>query len=92
MTVTRGFVITIASGVGFATVGALLGFALGRLAPDYYRFVFRGPPQIDLDPAQAGLGLGASQGLGGGLFIGLVIVVAVAWSKSRRSDKSKPVS
>jgi hypothetical protein len=88
MTVVRGFLITIASGAGFAVVGGLLGFALGKLAPDYYRIVFRIPPDVDLDPAHAGLGLGATQGLSGGLFIGLVIVLAVAWHNSRKTTST----
>lgn len=88
MTVTRGFIITIASGIAFAIIGAGLGFALGTVAPDYYRTVFRIPPDVDLDPAQAGLGLGFTQGLVAGLIIGLVIVVAVAWHNSRLARPS----
>lgn len=88
MTVVRGFLITIASGVGFGIVGGLLGYALGKFAPDYYRIVFRIPRQLDLDPAHAGLGLGATQGLVAGLFIGLVIVLAVAWCDSHRKNRS----
>lgn len=88
MTVLRGFLITIASGAGFAVTGALLGFGLGKLAPDYYRIVFRIPRNVDLDPADAGLGLGATQGLAGGLFIGLGIVLAVAWFNSRKTTST----
>ena len=83
MTVVRGFAITIASGLGFGLFGAGLGYLLGSIAPDYYRTVFRIPPEVVVDPVQAGLGLGVTQGLVGGLVIGLVIVVAVAWYNSR---------
>ena len=83
MTVVRGFIITIASGFAFAAIGGVLGYAMGTFAPDYYRIVFRIPPGVELDPAQADLGLGLTQGLAAGLFIGLVIVVAVAWYRSR---------
>ncbi|MDB5336416.1 MAG: hypothetical protein JWN70_2035 [Planctomycetaceae bacterium] len=83
MTVLRGFIITITSGVVFALVGALAGYSLGLIAPDYYRTVFRMPPEISLDLAQAGLGLGATQGLGAGILIGLAIVVTVAWYNLR---------
>ena len=83
MTVVRGFIITIASGLAFAATGGVLGWAMGTLAPDYYRIVFRIPPDIEFDPAQAGLGLGLTQGLAAGLFVGLVIVLAVAWYRSR---------
>jgi len=89
MTVLRGFSITIASGLAFACVGAIAGYVLGRVAPDYYRTVFRIPPDIPLDPAQAGLGLGVTQGCAAGLIVGLVIVVAVAWHNSRATTQQK---
>jgi len=83
MTVVRGFAITIASGIAFALFGAGAGYFLGSVAPDYYRTVFRIPPEMSIDPAQAGLGLGVTQGIAAGLAIGLVIVVSVAWYNSR---------
>ena len=83
MTVVRGFTITIASGLVFGLLGAGTGYLLGSVAPDYYRTVFRIPPEVSIEPAQAGLGLGVTQGLAAGLIIGLVIVVSVAWYNSR---------
>jgi hypothetical protein len=83
MNVLRGFVITVASGLAFAVIGGVLGYVIGAFAPDYYRVVFRIPPGIQLDPAEVGFGLGLTQGLVAGLFIGLVIVVSVAWYRSR---------
>jgi len=83
MNVLRGFAITIASGIAFSVLGAGAGYLLGSVAPDYYRTVFRIPPEISIDPAQAGLGLGVTQGLAAGLLIGLVIVISVAWYNSR---------
>jgi hypothetical protein len=87
MTVLRGFAITIASGAAFSILGGAFGYALGALAPDYYRFVFRIPPGVDLEPAHAGLGLGLTQGLAAGLVVGLVIVLAVAWYNSRLTTR-----
>ncbi len=81
MTVIRGFLITLASGFAGGVMGLGIGFLLGRFAPDYYRVMFRMP--IDLDPTQAGIGLGLTQGLGAGLMVGLVIVLTVAWYESR---------
>ncbi|MDC0261764.1 hypothetical protein OAK47_00940 [Planctomycetaceae bacterium] len=83
MTVVRGFVITIASGLVFGFLGAVMGYLLGSVAPDYYRTVFRIPPEISIDTSQAGLGLGVTQGVAAGLVVGLVIVVSVAWYDSR---------
>lgn len=78
MTVVGGFIITIASGFGFAATGGVLEYAMARIAPDYYRTVFRIPLDIELAPARASLGLGLTQGLVAGLFVGLVIVLTVA--------------
>lgn len=83
MTVLRGFTITLASSVAFAFFGAVAGYMLGSVAPDYYRTVFRIPSDASIDMAQAGLGLGLTQGFGAGLIVGLVIVVTVAWYNSR---------
>lgn len=90
MTVIRGFMTTIASGLAFACFGAIAGYLLGSIAPDYYRTVFRIPPQALIDPAQAGLGLGVTQGLGAGLIVGLVIVVSVGWHNSRMCTLQPP--
>lgn len=89
MTVLRGFMITIATGIVFSFIGTGLGFAIGKYAPDYYRVVFRIPPEVQLDPIQAGVGLGLTQGLAAGLFIGLVIVCVVAWYNSRIANHSQ---
>ena len=83
MTVIRGFAITIASGVAFGCFGAVAGYFLGSVAPDYYRTVFRIPPDVPINPTQAGMGLGVTQGSATGLVVGLVIVVTVAWYNSR---------
>ena len=88
MTIARGFIITIASGIAFACFGALAGYALGFLAPDYYRTVFGIHPGVPINLAQTGLGLGVTQGLAAGLIVGLVIVVTVAWYNSRVIEKA----
>jgi hypothetical protein len=87
VTVSRGFAIIIVSGVAFAAGGGGLGYALGRLAPSYYRGVFAGGESPGFDPVQVGIGLGVSQGLIAGLGVGSVVVVAVAISGWRRPTK-----
>jgi hypothetical protein len=66
------------------TVGCLLGYALGVLAPGYYRAVFEGGYDPGFDPVQVGPGLGLTQGLGAGLVVGVIVVLAAAWPRSRR--------
>ncbi len=87
MTIARGFSITILSGFAFGVMGTLAGYLLGVIAPDYYRTVFRIPPDMSINLVQAGMGLGATQGVAIGLVVGLVIVVTVAWYNSRMEAK-----
>ncbi len=54
-----------------------------NVAPEYYRFMFRIPPDANFNVQQLGLGLGATQGLAAGLVVGLVVVLATAWYGSR---------
>lgn len=84
MTVLRGFLIISISTVLCAIVGAGAGYTLGTVAPAYYRSVFRNGNATTFDPVQMGLGLGLTQGLVAGLFVGCVVVLAVAWYNSRR--------
>lgn len=86
MTLIRGFVITIASGFAFASIGALAGYGLGVAAPDYYRTVFRVSPEASM--TQVGLGLGVTQGFAAGLVTGLAIVATVAWYNSRTFERA----
>lgn len=87
LTVERGFLITIVSGVVFAGIGSLLGYGIGTFAPEYYRIVFRIPSDVPLSTQRLGLALGATQGVIAGLGVGLVIVVAVAWCAVRSAGR-----
>src|SRR5437660_244845 len=84
MTVTRGFVIIILSGIAFAVGGGLMGYALGVAVPAYYRGIFSTGQDPGFDPAAVGAALGVSQGLVCGIVVGAVVVLAVAWYNSRR--------
>lgn len=89
MDITKGFAITLASGMFFGLFGAGVGLALGTFVPDYYRTVF-GAHAARLNPVHTGIGLGFSQGLGAGLVIGLIIVVVAAWSNTHRTREADP--
>lgn len=59
--------------------GAAIGATLGTMAPDYYRSIFPGGHSGNLNPLHLGLGLGATQGISVGLFIGLMVVGVQTW-------------
>ncbi len=88
MTVLRGFVITMASCLGFSGLGALAGYVLAVLAPDYYRAVLHIRPEVVFNPVQVGLGLGLTEGAAVGLILGVVIVITVAWYDSRMEQRT----
>jgi hypothetical protein len=85
MTWGKGIAIVAATTVLGAIVGAALGFTLGRFVPAYYRSVFSRGNSPDFDPVAVGIGLGFSQGTAVGVFVGLALVAAIAWFKSRKS-------
>jgi hypothetical protein len=84
MTIAKGFTIIIPSGFAFALGGGLSGYGLALLEPGYYRGVFSSGREPRFDPVAVGLGLGVTQGLICGLLVGAVVVLAVAWYRSRR--------
>jgi hypothetical protein len=86
MTVTRGFLIIGLSAFVGAFVGTGLGYMLAVSMPGYYRAVFHHGREPWFDPVTVGVGLGMTQGLIGGLVVGAVVVLAVAWYQSRRTE------
>jgi hypothetical protein len=89
MCVARSFSIIISSGIGFAFAGGLIGYALGRFAPAYYRGVYAIVEPSDFDPVQVGIGLGISQGLIAGVLVGAVVVLAAGFS-GRQTKQQEP--
>jgi hypothetical protein len=89
LSVKRAFIIIGVSGIALAIGGATIGYSLGRLSPTYYRSVFEFGRSPDFDPAQAGLGLGLTQGCIAGLIIGAVVVLAVSLSGPQQTVKGQ---
>ncbi len=83
VSVFRAYLIICLSGLAGACAGGGAGYLLGVAVPGYYRGVFRAGGEAWFDPLQVGVGLGVSQGLLVGLAVGAVVVVAVAWYRSR---------
>ena len=89
MTVVRGFLITLSSGITGSVVGTSIGYGVGRFFPFYYQTVFDLPENsVRSDLIELAMGMGMLQGLGGGLAIGLVIVLVVAWYQQRLATAS----
>jgi hypothetical protein len=84
MTVFKGFLIVILSGIAFALAGGLIGWTIGTAMPGYYRAVMRSGNEPWFDPVAVGLGAGLTEGLVCGVMVGCVIVLAVAWYNSRQ--------
>ncbi|MEQ9410781.1 MAG: hypothetical protein RIK87_23925 [Fuerstiella sp.] len=70
-------------GVG-ALVGAAAGVSLAVLIPSYYEQIFSSGSFPNFSPVPVGLGLGATQGFGGGVVVGTVLAVADRWLTSRQ--------
>ena len=90
MTLARGFTTTVVSGLVGGVVGLALGYLAGKYTPDYYRITFDIQPGTSYDPIQLGMGLVATQGLVGGLIVGLGIVSVVAWFQVRTTTALYP--
>ncbi len=69
--------------VTFACVGAMIGAAIGTVAPEYYRSVFRLGDLPNFHPLQIGIGLGATQGVASGVAISLAVLALLAWRDVR---------
>lgn len=66
-----------------AAIGASVGYALGTLAPGYYRSVFRNGREPGFDPISVGVGEGLTQGTAGGVVVGLAVVALLCWREVR---------
>lgn len=76
----------VATGTAFGVAGGIIGYLIGRSAPDFYRVAFRWEGVPPFDPRALGLALGLVQGLMVGIGVGLVVVLAVTWSERRITE------
>ena len=83
MTVAKGFATMLASVVICSGVGAVVGYAIGRLLPAFFRAMLPGGGREDADPIQVGIGLGLVNGIWLGVAVGGVIVACVTWYSVR---------
>ncbi len=80
----QALLIIAAFAIGFAAVGTLVGYGLGRFVPGYYRGVFSEGLRPDFNPLDVGIGLGCSEGLLFGAVVGTAVVIVLTWRRSRR--------
>lgn len=74
-----------------AGIGGGIGYALGKLAPGYYRSVFVGGNEPSFDPVAVGIGQGITQGAAGGIVVGLALVVLFIWRDVRMAVPVDPL-
>lgn len=80
----------VGSVVACAAGGGLLGKMIATWYPQYYPTVFASLAERkpDFDAAQVGIGMGIGQGAIAGLFVGAVIVLALALANHRRNSRA----
>ena len=88
MSVSRGFLIVVLTAVVFGAIGAVAGYLLGQYDSDFLRLALHKTPDSGpMDYAKAGLGFGLVQGVWAGILSALVIILAVSWYESRRTQR-----
>lgn len=76
--------IVVGCAIGGTLLGALLGYLVGTIAPGYYEAVVYRPQGVTSDPQSIGLGMGATQGFGGGAVLGFAVIALFCWYRTRR--------
>lgn len=83
MTIPKAIVVVVTCALIVTAIGALMGGAIGAFVPGYYRSVFRGGHEPEFDPVAVGVGQGATQGIAGGVLVGMILVGIIAWRERR---------
>ncbi|QDT58085.1 hypothetical protein SV7mr_05740 [Stieleria bergensis] len=71
---------------GGAVLGALLGYLVGTWVPGYYEAIIYRPRGVAIDPQSIGVGMGATQGFGGGAMLGFALIVLFSWYRTRQAN------
>jgi hypothetical protein len=79
MTARKALMTVLLWGVAFAILGGAIGAAIGAVAPDYYRSLYRNGHLPEFNPLQTGIGLGTIQGSATGVVIALIVIAIFAW-------------
>lgn len=83
MTVREMLTLVVSSTVFFTALGGVVGFALGKYLPAYYRSIQRTGAFEDFDPLAFGIGQGLTQGITAGASVGVLLVLALTWYRAK---------
>jgi hypothetical protein len=90
MTVRSAIATIVGCTLLIGAIGATVGYALGTLAPEYYRSVFRSGREPGFDPVSVGVGQGLTQGTAAGVAVGLAVVALLCWREVRLRRVEEP--
>lgn len=87
MTITKGITTIALTALFSGIVGAVIGYLIGTISPEYYRIVFRAGDAPQFDAPMLGLAVGLGQGVTTGVVVGLGIVLLVTWYEVRQIER-----
>ncbi len=70
-------------------LGAVVGFAIAAVAPDYFSYILPDARMRLTDPLTVGIGLSMAQGALGGLLSGLALIAITYFFKYRPQQAAK---
>ncbi len=94
MNILKAITTVAATTILSAIVGGLIGAGLGKIAPTYYLQTLHVRDSNSFNAIEMGLGLGVTQGLIGGIIVGMLIVGFLVWKEiwlahlARTNDQS----
>jgi hypothetical protein len=89
MSPRKSLTLVVASSLTFCALGAFLGFCVAAAFPEYYESVLRNGTSPAFRPIPVAIGLGAIQGAGTGVAVGLSLVCLFIWKDTRDTGAEK---